>query len=51
MRSIGAFVTTSEAALFKLMRDKQHPAFKFVSKLSREPTKDTFNYNLSKLWY
>ncbi|XP_013183509.1 isochorismatase domain-containing protein 1 isoform X2 [Amyelois transitella] len=50
LQSIGCFVTTSENVLFKLLRDKTHPAFKLVSKLSREPTVDTLGYDVkSKL--
>ncbi|XP_073964857.1 isochorismatase domain-containing protein 1-like isoform X2 [Choristoneura fumiferana] len=49
MQSIGSFITTSENVLFKLMKDKNHPAFKHISKLNKEPTVDTLGYTLSKL--
>ena len=40
------FVTTSENVLFKLMKDKKHPQFKFISKLNKEPTVDTLGFNI-----
>ncbi|XP_048002024.1 isochorismatase domain-containing protein 1-like isoform X2 [Leguminivora glycinivorella] len=49
MQSIGTFITTSENVLFKLMKDKNHPAFKHISKLNKEPTVDTLGFSLSKL--
>ncbi|CAG9794300.1 unnamed protein product [Diatraea saccharalis] len=49
MRSVGAFISTSEDVLFKLLRDKQHTGFKLVSKLSRQPTADTLGFDVSKL--
>ncbi|CAK1548977.1 unnamed protein product [Leptosia nina] len=42
LQSIGCFVGTSENVLFKLMRDKNHPAFKAISKLNTTPTSDEF---------
>ncbi|XP_050358958.1 isochorismatase domain-containing protein 1-like isoform X1 [Nymphalis io] len=47
MQSIGCFITTAESVLFKLLKDKDHPAFKMVSKLNREPGADTFGSNVS----
>ncbi|XP_013136623.1 PREDICTED: isochorismatase domain-containing protein 1-like isoform X2 [Papilio polytes] len=41
-QSIGCFVGTSENVLFKLLRDKNSPAFKQISKLSLKPTPDEF---------
>ncbi|XP_022816988.1 isochorismatase domain-containing protein 1-like [Spodoptera litura] len=41
-QSIGCFVGTSENVLFKLMRDKNHPVFKQISKLNMVPTSDEF---------
>ncbi|XP_063835874.1 isochorismatase domain-containing protein 1-like isoform X2 [Ostrinia nubilalis] len=41
-QSIGCFVGTSENVLFKLLRDKSHPAFKQISKLNMNPTADEF---------
>ncbi|KAL0809712.1 hypothetical protein ABMA28_011221 [Loxostege sticticalis] len=41
-QSIGCFVGTSENVLFKLLRDKNNPAFKQVSKLNMTPTPDEF---------
>ncbi|XP_053621246.1 isochorismatase domain-containing protein 1-like isoform X1 [Plodia interpunctella] len=43
---LGCFVTTSENVLFKLLKDKAHPVFKIVSKLSKEPTVDTLGYGV-----
>ncbi|XP_050358956.1 isochorismatase domain-containing protein 1-like isoform X1 [Nymphalis io] len=47
MQSIGCFITTAESVLFKLLKDKDHSAFKMVSKLNREPGADTFGSNVS----
>ncbi|XP_045782312.1 isochorismatase domain-containing protein 2-like isoform X3 [Maniola jurtina] len=44
MQSLGCFIGTSENVLFKLLRNKQHPAFKHISKLFREPTSDRFQH-------
>lgn len=41
-QNIGCFVGTSENVLFKLLRDKNNPAFKAISKLNQDPTADTF---------
>ncbi|XP_026741982.1 isochorismatase domain-containing protein 1-like isoform X1 [Trichoplusia ni] len=41
-QSIGCFVGTSENILFKLLRDKNHPAFKAISKLNVVPSPDEF---------
>ncbi|XP_028159719.1 isochorismatase domain-containing protein 1-like [Ostrinia furnacalis] len=50
LQSLGCFVTTSENVLFKLLSDKQHPAFKYISKLNKEPTVDTLGFDVvSKL--
>lgn len=46
LQQIGCFVTTSESVIFKLMKDKQHPAFDKVRHLVREPSADS---GLSKL--
>ncbi|XP_055641658.1 isochorismatase domain-containing protein 1 [Toxorhynchites rutilus septentrionalis] len=46
LQQYGCFVTTSENIIFKLMKDKQHPAFDTVRHLVREPSVDT---ELSKL--
>ncbi|XP_055541329.1 isochorismatase domain-containing protein 1 [Wyeomyia smithii] len=46
LQQIGCFVTTSENVIFKLMRDKKHPAFDKVPHLVREPSVDS---GLSKL--
>ncbi|XP_053698355.1 isochorismatase domain-containing protein 1 [Sabethes cyaneus] len=46
LQQIGCFVTTSENVIFKLMKDKKHPAFDKVRHLVREPSADT---GLSKL--
>lgn len=40
LQSIGCFVGTSENVLFKLLRDKNHPVFKQISKLNTAPTND-----------
>ncbi|XP_049882901.1 isochorismatase domain-containing protein 1-like isoform X1 [Pectinophora gossypiella] len=42
LQNIGAFVGSSENVLFKLLRDKNHPAFKQISKLNVAPTPDEF---------
>ncbi|CAG9573684.1 unnamed protein product [Danaus chrysippus] len=42
MQSIGCFVTTAENVLFKLLKDKENPVFKSISKMNKEPTLDTF---------
>ncbi|XP_026316331.1 isochorismatase domain-containing protein 1-like isoform X2 [Hyposmocoma kahamanoa] len=49
LQSIGCFITTSENVLFKLLRDKNHPSFKVVSKLNKEPTVDTLGFDRAKL--
>ncbi|NP_001040541.1 isochorismatase domain containing protein [Bombyx mori] len=50
MQSIGCFITTSENILFKLLKDKNSPEFKPISKLNKEPTVDTLGYDtLAKL--
>ncbi|XP_077292397.1 isochorismatase domain-containing protein 2-like [Arctopsyche grandis] len=50
LRDIGCHITTSESVLFKLMKDKEHPQFKEISKLVREPIPDSFGFDaLSKL--
>lgn len=36
----GAFLTTSESALFELVGDAAHPAFKRISAIAREPRPD-----------
>ncbi|XP_047541393.1 isochorismatase domain-containing protein 1-like isoform X1 [Vanessa atalanta] len=47
MQSMGCFITTAENVLFKLLRDKEHPAFKMISKLNREPTADVFDLHVT----
>ncbi|KAM3955361.1 isochorismatase domain-containing protein 1 isoform 2-T2 [Aphomia sociella] len=47
IQSLGCFVTTSENVLFKLLKDKDSPAFKAISKLNKEPTVDTLGYDLT----
>ncbi|XP_041988146.1 isochorismatase domain-containing protein 1-like isoform X1 [Aricia agestis] len=42
LNSIGCFVGTSENVLFKLLRDKNNPVFKPISKLNMQPTPDEF---------
>ncbi|XP_049882449.1 isochorismatase domain-containing protein 1-like [Pectinophora gossypiella] len=46
LQALGCFVTTSENVLFKLLKDKNHPSFKFISKLNKTPTVDTLGYDL-----
>ncbi|KAI8441507.1 hypothetical protein MSG28_015095 [Choristoneura fumiferana] len=41
-QTIGCFVGTSENVLFKLLKDKNNPAFKQISKLNVTPTPDEF---------
>lgn len=41
LQQIGCFVTTSENVIFKLMKDKKHPAFDKVRHVVREPSVDT----------
>ncbi|CAG9573683.1 unnamed protein product [Danaus chrysippus] len=42
LQSIGCFIGTSENILFKLLGDKNNPAFKPISKLNIVPTADEF---------
>ncbi|KOB72980.1 Isochorismatase domain containing protein [Operophtera brumata] len=42
LQTIGCFVGTSENVLFKLLKDKNNPAFKAISKLNTTPTADEF---------
>ncbi|XP_026741984.1 isochorismatase domain-containing protein 1-like isoform X2 [Trichoplusia ni] len=49
MQSIGCFITTAENVLFKLMKDKQSPQFKKITKLVKIPTSETFADVSSKL--
>ncbi|CAH0716912.1 unnamed protein product, partial [Brenthis ino] len=42
LQSIGCFVGTSENVLFKLLKDKNHPVFKQISKLNTTPAADEF---------
>lgn len=44
MGGLSCFVATSENVHFKLMKDKKHPQFKFISKLNKEPTVDTLGF-------
>ncbi|KAI5637586.1 isochorismatase family domain-containing protein [Phthorimaea operculella] len=46
MQNLGCHVTTSESVLFKLLKDKNNPAFKEVSKLFKEPTSEVFTSKL-----
>ncbi|XP_046975057.1 isochorismatase domain-containing protein 1-like isoform X2 [Vanessa cardui] len=41
-QSLGCFVGTSENVLFKLLKDKNHPAFKQISKLNLKATPSEF---------
>ncbi|XP_050087952.1 isochorismatase domain-containing protein 1-like [Anopheles aquasalis] len=41
LQQYGCFVSTSENIIFKLMRDKQHPAFDKVRHVVRDPSIDT----------
>lgn len=45
MGNMSCFVTTSENVLFKLMKDKNHPQFKEISKLNKDPTVDTLGFS------
>ncbi|KAF2368033.1 Isochorismatase-like [Trinorchestia longiramus] len=36
----GCYVTTYEAVLFNLLRDKEHPKFKQISQLVQDPSRD-----------
>lgn len=47
-QNIGCFVSTSENVLFKLLRDKNHPVFKQISKLNTEPTPEVFDQGLTR---
>ncbi|CAB3241879.1 unnamed protein product [Arctia plantaginis] len=47
-QNIGCFVGTSENVLFKLLQDKNHPAFKAISKIIVEPTPDKFGQSVLK---
>lgn len=40
LRKIGCYITTSETVIFKLLRDKNHPAFNEIRKLVSEPSAD-----------
>ncbi|XP_037302222.1 isochorismatase domain-containing protein 2A-like [Manduca sexta] len=42
LQNIGCFVGTSENVLFKIMKDKNHPAFKQISRMNIVPTPDEF---------
>ncbi|CAH0761638.1 unnamed protein product [Diatraea saccharalis] len=46
LQNLGCFVGSSENILFKLLRDKNHPAFKQISKLNMTPTPDEFGLKL-----
>lgn len=41
MEKSGAFLTTSESAIFQLCKDAKHPKFKEIQKLIRTPTPDS----------
>ncbi|VVD04937.1 isochorismatase domain-containing protein 1-like isoform X2 [Leptidea sinapis] len=49
LQMIGCFVGTSENVLFKLLKDKNNPAFKAISKLNSKPTPDEFGLVDSKI--
>ncbi|KAJ0170209.1 hypothetical protein K1T71_014137 [Dendrolimus kikuchii] len=49
LQNIGCFVGTSENVLFKLLKDKNHPAFKQISKLNVKPTADEFGESKLKM--
>jgi hypothetical protein len=40
MKQSGAFISTSEAILFELMRDSKHNNFKEISALFKQPRED-----------
>ncbi|XP_053621245.1 isochorismatase domain-containing protein 1-like isoform X2 [Plodia interpunctella] len=48
LQSIGCFVSTSENVLFKLLKDKNHPAFKPISKLNTTPTPEEFGASINR---
>jgi hypothetical protein len=41
MMQSGAFLTTSEAIIFQLVKDASHPKFKEIQKLIKNPTVDS----------
>ncbi|CAH0599810.1 unnamed protein product [Chrysodeixis includens] len=45
MQSLGCFITTAENVLFKLMKDKQSPQFKMITKLVKTPTSESFAFD------
>ncbi|KAM3955360.1 isochorismatase domain-containing protein 1 isoform 1-T1 [Aphomia sociella] len=47
-QNLGCFVSTAENVLFKLLKDKNHPAFKQISKLNMEPTPEEFGHSVAR---
>jgi hypothetical protein len=50
LRAAGAVVTSSDAALFQLIRDAQHPHFKAISQLVKEHIDHSRQNSLLKLF-
>ncbi len=47
MLQSGAFLTTSESVMFQLCKNANHPKFKDVQKLIRNPTPES---DILKMW-
>ena len=50
MMQSGAFLTTSEAIIFQLVKDASHPKFKEIQKLIKNPTVDSGLLSLYSLF-